>query len=514
MLKIVQLMAALAAVTALTAASAVAGPKSCAKRVNNTQAKLLECVTLDAVRAHQAQFQSFADASGGTRAAGTPGYDLSADYVTNLMEAAGYEVTIQSVDFTFFEENHPSQLQQVSPVPTDYLNGDPTGFITMFYSGSGDVTAPTQAVDLTLPPGPSPNTSTSGCEPSDFTGFLPGSIAIIQRGTCTFSLKVANAEAAGAAGVVIFNEGQPGRTDAFGGTLGGPGATIPVVGSAFDVGVELAASGVTARIFVDAISEIRTANSVIAESAAGREGNVIMAGAHLDSVPNGPGIQDNGAGSAVILEIALQMSKVKPRNKLRFAWWGAEESGLVSSFDYVVGLSPEEIDSIAAYLNFDVIASPNYVFGVLDGDNSDGLNIGDTPPGSEVIEAAFAHYYDSVGEPYRGTPMDTSSAHVYFRQRGVPSGGVFTGSFVTKTADEAAVWGGTAGDQYDPCYHLACDTFDNISLKALEVNADAAAFAILQFAMNSEGIDGEKGKGNFKTGSGDDLSFRGPYMAK
>ena len=158
----------------------------------------------------------------------------------------------------------------------------------MQYSGSGDVTAETQGVDLVLPPG-AENTSTSGCEAADFAGFVAGGIAVLQRGTCNFADKAANAEAAGAAGVIIFDEGQPGRTEVLFGTLGGVGATIPVVGTSFDVGVALAADDVTARIFVDALSEDRNTVNVIAETLGGRADRVVVVGAHLDSVPEGPG---------------------------------------------------------------------------------------------------------------------------------------------------------------------------------------------------------------------------------
>ena len=213
---------------------------------------------MEGVRVHQAAFQDAADTNGGIRTSGFPGYDASATYVAYEMEAAGYDVTIQEFDFPFFQELEPAELEQTAPVPTVYPYFDVAGFATMEYSGSGDVTAIAEGVDLVLPPGAAADTSTSGCEASDFDTFTAGRVAIIQRGTCSFGLKAQNAEAAGAVGVVIFNEGQVGRTAAFLGTLGGPGATVPVVGAAFDVGVELAAGGVTVRMFVNAESEIRS----------------------------------------------------------------------------------------------------------------------------------------------------------------------------------------------------------------------------------------------------------------
>jgi hypothetical protein len=186
-------------------------------------------VTLNAVRAHQAAFQAIADANGGNRQAGSPGGDKSTEYVVAQLESAGYDVTLQPFDFPYFEELSIPEFEQLAPTLTIYPHFDLSGFVTMTYSGSGDVTAPVQGVDIVIPPGGSSNTSTSGCEPSDFAGFTPGNIALIQRGTCTFELKTINAQNAGAVAVIIFNEGQPGRTSAFAGTLANPVATVPVI---------------------------------------------------------------------------------------------------------------------------------------------------------------------------------------------------------------------------------------------------------------------------------------------
>jgi Zn-dependent M28 family amino/carboxypeptidase len=224
-----------------------------------------------------------------------------------------------------------------------------------------------------------------------------------------------------------------------------------------------------------------------------------MAGAHLDSVPEGPGIQDNGSGSAALLETAVQMAKVKPRNTVRFAWWGAEESGLAGSTAYVSGISSEELEEIALYLNFDMIGSPNYVFFVYDGDGSESPGSLAGPAGSEQIEYLFGQFYTRSGQPFKAVPLGAKlSAHLTFLGAGVPVGGIFTGDVGIKTPEEVGLWGGVAGEPYDPCYHLACDTFDNISLQALDVNADAVAYSVLQYAMNTENINGEPGKGNFK----------------
>jgi Zn-dependent M28 family amino/carboxypeptidase len=476
---------------------------------------LREAVTVGGVRAHQAAFQVAADANGGIREASSPGYDASVAYVESMLIAAGYDVTIQPFNYPFFEELQDAELEQIEPNPTTYPYFDAAGFATMSYSGSGDVMAVAQGVDLLLPPAPDADTSSSGCEAEDFAGFIAGGIAVIQRGSCSFALKAQNAEAAGAVGVIIFNEGQPGRTEAFLGTLGGPGATVPVVGAAFDVGVELAAGGVRARMFVDATSEIRTSSNVLGETPRGRDDRVVVVGAHLDSVPQGPGIQDNGSGSAAILEIALQMAElgIEPSNQVRFAWWGAEESGLLGSEHYVANLTKRDIKNIALNLNFDMIGSPNFVRFVYDGDGSATPLAG--PNGSKNIEQVFLDYFadEADGLATEPTAFDGRSDYGPFIAVGIPAGGLFTGAEGIKTDGEVLIYGGTAGIQYDPCYHLACDTFDNISLEALDQMSDAAAHAVLTFAMTTSSVNGtDKGKSNTKFMDG--MTFRGSRLVK
>ncbi len=472
---------------AIEKAAASAQPSSsCASRVNNTFNKLLECVTLDGVRSHQAALQAIADANGGTRAAGTPGYEQSVAYVASKLTAAGYAVTLNPFPFVYVA---PPTLQQTAPVNAAYETGAFTG------TGYGTVSAAVTPVDINLVP---PRASTSGCEAADFAGFPAGNIALVQRGTCTFATKALNAQAAGASAVIIFNQGNtPAREDLIIGTLAPATLTIPVVGASFVNGVALAQAGSTAYIDVDAPVNI-TLNNVIAESRSGDPNNVVMVGAHLDSVNRGPGIQDNGSGSAAILETALQMAKVKPRNKLRFAWWGAEEAGLVGSTAYVAGLSEAERTKIALYLNFDMIGSPNHVYFIYDGDNSDAEGAPAGPPGSAEIEKAFETFYIERGIPFKGTDFSGRSDYGPFIAIGIPAGGLFTGAEGIKTADEATIFGGTAGEQYDPCYHLACDTFANINLEALRVNSHAVAYSTLLFSMNTAPVNGKRGKGNFK----------------
>jgi len=489
-----------AALALVPAGAALAAPgKSCDARNNNTMAKLLECVSAEGAMEHQEAFQAIADANGGNRAAGTEGYEASVDYVVETLEAAGWTVTIDEFPYTYFG---PAELSQLTPVQADYETGAFSG------TGSGDVTGNVIPVDLALGLG---NASTSGCEAADFAGLDfsgPNDIALVQRGACNFGEKARYAELAGAEGVIIFNQGNTADRTALivanAGTLNdGTSIThgIPVVGASYEDGVALSQDGSTARVFVPAPEE-RPQKNVIAEKTGVDDDNVVMAGAHLDSVEAGPGINDNGSGSAALLEFAQSTSKLKPQNTIRLAWWAAEEDGLLGSEAYVAELSQEERDRIALYLNFDMVASPNYIFMVYDGDESGwdapaGVPI---PEGSVQIEDLFESYYTSVGEPYDDAQFSGRSDYDAFIRVGIPAGGLFTGAEVLKTEEQAAIWGGTAGESYDQCYHLACDTIDNLSMKAFDVNVDAIAFALLTYAYSTETVNGVEGvdvPGNF-----------------
>ena len=475
-------------VAAAIAAVAVLAPTAATVPPVKDSSFLREAVTVDGIREHQAAFQAIADANGGTRASGTSGFDASVDYVVDRLTAAGYRPAVQEFEFAFFQQTGPSAFDQVSPTPTSYAEGP--DFALMDYSGDGEVTGtlvPTN--DLVIPATPAPS-STSGCEAADFPAPpAANSVALIQRGTCTFEVKVANATAAGYAAVVFFNEGQPGRQDAFVGTIGIP-AEIPAVMATYAIGVALynqTQSGpVTVHVATDIVSETRTTANVIAETRHGKGARTIVVGAHLDSVLEGPGINDNGSGSATILEIAEEFSELKlnPKNKLRFIWFGAEENNLLGSEYYVSQLSADELSRIALMLNFDMIGSKNYVRFVYDGDGAPTGTAG--PAGSDAIEDVFVNYFNSQGLPTEPTAFDGRSDYGPFIAAGIPAGGLFTGAEGVKTPEQVAIFGGTAGEQYDPCYHEVCDTFDNVSLEALDQMSDAAADAIYTFASRNQ----------------------------
>ena len=512
----VGLAAALVAATIPVTASATPSQTGCENRNQNQIDKFLECVSAEGAMKHLTEFQAIADANGGTRASGTTGYDQSVDYVAGLLEDAGLIVERQVFEFATYNELSSSLV----------LDGDDLGAEgradTMAYSGSGNIASGNVIpVDLDLGLG---NASTSACTPDDFAGLDfsgPADIALVQRGACSFFDKAVNAQNAGAEGVVIFNQGNTeGRRVKLEGTLG-EGAigvvTIPVLDTSYDDGLAvLGASNVD--LAADTVSSIEPTENVIAELPGVNPDNVVMAGAHLDSVPAGPGVQDNGSGSAAILEVALQLANNKkfvPQNTLRFAWWGAEESGLIGSFEYFTnadfGLlnTPEEVDKIAAYINFDMIASPNYIYGVYDADESTFEAPVPVPEGSEALEDLFEAYYSIESIPYEDTEFSGRSDYQVFILLDIPASGLFTGAEVIKTDEQAAIWGGTAGDQFDPCYHLACDTIDNVSIEALDVNIDAVAYAVYNLASTTEAVNGVAGV-EPKGTTPDDVELDGP----
>ena len=209
------------------------------------------------------------------------------------------------------------------------------------------------------------------------------------------------------------------------------------------------------------------------------------------------------------------MGNSKPHNTVRFAWWGAEEIGLVGSSAWVAQRTQAEKDEIALYLNFDMIGSPNYYFGIYDANESSFVAPVPVPAGSEHIEGTLESFYTVRSEPYDDSAFSGRSDYQAFINNGIPSGGLFTGAEVVKTPRQQAIWGGIAGESFDQCYHQACDTIGNVNQKALDVNSDAVAFAVLTYAYSTEGVNGVEGRkvpGNFTipAPAGPEHTFAGP----
>ena len=412
-------------------------------------------------------FQAIADANPGpdghpSRNSGEPGYKASVDYVASAMEAAGYGVTIQPYTFEYYAYKGTPSFSEVSPTAHDYVLLTDWGPGKSIGIAAGAIQP---AGGIVLPPTPT-SSSTSGCTASDFTGFVPGRVALIQRGSCNFGVKVLNAKAAGASGVIIFNEGNPGRTGLLIGSLldaaGNPFIpTIPVAFTTFDVGqslynqyqqaVQLGTSLPTVNLNIDAILDPnRTDWNVIAESKGGDKNHVVVVDAHLDAI-YGAGMLDNASGSTTILDIAQQMKNVIPRNKLRFIWFGGEEIGLLGSSYYVNSLSSEQLSHIGYDLDADVTATPNYTLGVLDpaAPNLFGGAQQTFPnrvykPSTVARDQAVA-YLDSQGKNHEFfSPVGTDAFN--FNLVGIPASGVLTGQDCCKTQQEVDLFGGYLGN--------------------------------------------------------------------
>lgn len=292
-------------------------------------------------------------------------------------------------------------------------------------------------------------------------------LALVKRGGCAISDKLKLAKAHGALGVILYNnvEGTPSSA-----TLGAEniGLLVPVGTIQQDIGeawsARLAAGEqLTASLTVDAEFDTRETWNVLAETKAGDPSNVIMLGAHLDSVQAGPGINDDGSGTSALLELATAFRAYDGfANKVRFAWWGAEESGLIGSLYYTSQLTEEEADHVRFYFNYDMIGSPTPQFAVYTGDNEGDL-AGAQPLKDYLVAAGRDAYFGSFG---------SSSDYVGFLELGIPSSGIFTG----------------AGAPTDPCYHLACDTVSNVNVEALTTNTKAAAVVAARMALSLEGV--------------------------
>jgi hypothetical protein len=498
---------------AMTNAGA-APPTNCDTQVNDTQAKLLPCIQQKDLWAYMEKLQAIADANPSpadghpSRNSGEPGYKASADYVASVMKAAGYDVTLQQYKFTYYAYTSTPSFSEVSPTAHTY------GLGTEWNPGQsvGTANAAIQpAGGIVLPPTDSPS-SASGCSASDFNGFVPGRIALIQRGTCFFGVKVLNAQAAGASGVVIFNEGNPGRTALLNGALddasGNPFVpTIPVAFTSFDTGHALYDQYQQGPPPVMSLSIQALVNpnaddwNVIADSKGGDKNHTVVVDAHLDAI-YGAGMLDNGSGSVTILDIARMMKNVDPTNHLRFIWFGGEELGLFGSAAYVDSLSSNDLGHIGYDLDADVTATPNYIIGVLDPAAPDffGGTVSNTFPNrvykaSTIARDEAVQYFDSVGLKHEFlSPTGTDA--ISFNQVGIPASGLLTGQDCCKTQQEVDLFGGYLGNYEGnvPSFDGGCvdnpfrwcDNLSNNDPKVLTFMSKAFASMVVQMAFDTK----------------------------
>ena len=440
---------------------------------------------IESLLTHLNALDQIAIANNNNRASGTSGYEASVDYVKEQLESWGYEVTLQGFTIDVYDVGDDPILQLTGGESSPWSYQQDYGII--HYSAAGDITGSFVAVDVEVPPTGGANSTSSGCQPNDFENFPEGAIAIIQRGSCTFEEKAFNAQEAGASAVVIFNEGQNGRQGLFDGALNETNdIQIPVLSASYALGEALLDAATipdqTLRVMSDVTFGAQWVENVLVDYP-GASGDVWMLGAHLDSVPAGPGINDNGTGVANILETAryLQENNLELAHGVRFAFWAAEELGLLGSVHYIQEISEEDASRILGYLNLDMIGSPNPGRFIYDGDESSyqaGMSV---PEGSGLIEKAYEEFFDARGIPHAPTRLDGRSDYYAFLAIGIPSGGLFSGAEDNISTEDAELFD-LSGDYYDACYHKACDGIGNLHHQVFTEMSDATTHVTLRLA--------------------------------
>jgi Zn-dependent M28 family amino/carboxypeptidase len=434
-------------------------------------------VSTDAMMAHLAKLQDIANASNGTRAVGTPGYDASVDYVVKTLRDSGFDV--QTPEF------------QARVFHADPGSATVAGKTVQAHALQFSLATPPDGVSGPLVAAPAEDSP--GCTASDYDGLpVSGAVVLVDRGTCPFFQKEEAAVQRGAVALIVADNVDEKE---MGGTLGeNSDVKIPVVSVTKADGAQLRAHPGPTTVKLNANTETFQARNVIAQTKTGSTSDVVMAGAHLDSVPEGPGINDNGSGVAAVLETAVRLgSSPHVHNAVRFGFWGAEELGLIGSRKYIQSLDVEALKDIALYLNFDMLASPNPGYFTYDGDLSmppDQRGEPVVPEGSAGIERALVAYLKLAGKTAQDTAFDGRSDYDGFTVAGIPSGGLFSGAEAKKSQEQAKLWGGTADEPFDPNYHKKTDTLDHIDRTPLGILGGGVAYAVGLYAQDLSGRNG------------------------
>lgn len=434
-------------------------------------------VSTDAMMAHLAKLQDIANANNGTRAVGTPGYEASVDYVVNTLRNSGFDVQTPEFSARVFRAEKGS-------VTVGGLTVEARALEYSLGTAPDGVTGPLVLV---------PTDDSPGCTASDYDKLpVRGAVALVDRGSCEFAQKEDVAAQQGAVALIIVDNVDE---QSMGGTLGvNTDVKIPVVSVTKSVGMQLRGKSGPTTIKLAASTQSFKARNVIAQTKTGSATDVVMAGAHLDSVPEGPGINDNGSGVAAVLETAVQLgNSPQVHNAVRFGFWGAEELGLIGSRNYIESLDLDALKNIALYLNFDMLASPNPGYLTYDGDQSlplDARGEPVVPEGSAGIERTLVAYLKQAGKTAQDTSFDGRSDYDGFTLAGIPSGGLFAGAEVKKTEEQAKLWGGTANEPFDPNYHQKGDTLEHIDRTALGIQGGGVAYAVGLYAQDVTGRNG------------------------
>lgn len=418
-------------------------------------------VNADAIFAHLEELNGI-----GIRSVGTPGYEATVDYLAGVLRDRGFEVS--TPEFEWLKMGDPGK-------PTLQIGGRSypvTQASPLAGTPRGGISGPS------LRPG-----EPAGCEAADY-GDVRGALAIVDDTGCSVVVKQNAAVAKGAVGLLVVSAG---------GTKGlfEPGyyqkLTLPVAVIDRTTDAALRRTSAAVRLTLDAQASVARSRNVIAQTTTGDTGNVVMAGANLDSAPRSPGINDNGTGVAALLSIAQALgSAPADGNAVRFAFWGSESLGAAGK--YVSGLDAGQLDDIAAYLDADMLGSQNAGFFTYDGDQSAAVN--EAPEGSAGIERTLAGYLNLAGVRPADIPLDNAGDYSPFLTAGVPVGGLTTGSTQQKSAAQARLWGGRAGVAFDPNHGTARDDIANVDHRALSITGPALAFAIGTYAHSIEGVNG------------------------
>ncbi|ATL69137.1 M28 family peptidase [Nocardia terpenica] len=413
---------------------------------------LAQAVTGPDTYRHLQVLQAIADANGGVRAVHTPGLAATEDYLETTLATAGYHPIVQDVPYTRFA---------VVAEDTRIVDGN-TPLRTMVMDESPALS------DVTAPAVPGPAT---GCQIGDYNGLnAAGAVVVLAAASCGVTQQVTAAAQAGARAVLLNSVTPDADTVQRLHWFGSAPPPIPLASISRNQAESLIGphpQPVALRMNWQGHDEHGTTHTLIAETRGGSADHVAIVGAHLDSAADGPGINDDGSAIAATLQTAIQLAPYQDgvSNRVRFIWWGAAELADAGAEHYVAQLSPTDRQSIQAYLDATTIASPNFVRYVMSG------------PG--VLSQPFDDYLTAQRLPFEHAGTDVvASDYEPFAAAGITVGGIFAGSLGVKTDAQATVYGGTAGQSYDPCDRQPCDRIDRIDTTALDQNARALAYAV------------------------------------
>lgn len=441
---------------------------------------LAKRVNAEGLLTHLRALQNIANANGGNRADGTPGFDASVDYVAKALRDKGFDVQTPQFDRLYTVSlGKPAVTIAGRSYPVDQAS-------LLVQTPPGGLTG--QPIRPARP---------SGCAPNDYPAAVPkGAIAVVDDAQCSVVDKQNSAVAKGASAVIVLSastgRGAPP-------TLFTTGyfkkLTVPVAVLGSSGAAALTGSTAPIRLVLDAQNVKITSRNVVAQTKTGSAHDVVVVGAHLDGSRAGPGINDDGSGGAAVLETALQLGPLAPvSNAVRFVFWGADLDGRNGVLDYVFGMDRDQLNDIALYLNFTMLGSPNAGFFTDDGDQSGppgpGVSPADVPEGSAGIERTLSGYLNLAGKRPADMPLDTRVDYHPFMIAGVPVGGMTTGSSQPKTPVQARLWGGQAGVAFDPNFQGPRDTVDNINREALAVMGSGVGFAVGSYAESIGGVNG------------------------